>query len=197
MKYFKYKYNGNMGDIWNLFSGLAHASEEELDDKTKRWDYRHTDEIINSAMNGNIDYEEFDLRLYEMKCCSSDSIINNRKRDKFLSIVDTSSVEDCRVEYGQISMNDDRLKSIQEEFEMLENDDEFEKYLCELYNIRDVYIVEKGIDPVEMFVNSLKGIPEAVNTMSKIVLDDIKLKDIVSVLCENSSHNLEARLCTV
>lgn len=197
MKYFNYQYADSFGKVWGLFSELSSISRVGEDARNSRWDYSHTTEIVNSAMNGNLpsDCTEFDLKAYEIACAKNDEIELSETRKKYLTIVDNiNSKEETTVGYGQISLNDKRLKFVEEAFAELDNNDEFEKCLCELYNIRKTYIVERGIDPVEMLANSLKGIPEAVSSMSELFSSDTTLREIVEVLCENSSNDLQIRL---
>lgn len=194
MKYFSYQYSESMGRVWSLFSDLSSLSRIDSKDTNRRWDYSHTSEIINSAMNGNLYHEDFDLKAYEIACAKTDEIELSNMRKKYLTIVDNVNSEDVTVGYGEISSNDKRLRTVEDAFAMLDDNDEFEKCLCELYNIRKDYIVEKGVDPVEMLSNSLKGIPEAVSSMSELFLEDMKLRRIVEVLCENGANTLQIRL---
>lgn len=204
MKYFKHQYSESLGEIWSLFSDLASLSkEEEVVSKGSRGEFGHTVEIINSAMNKKLDNREgfnletFDLRAYEAECRKKDEIKLNDLRKKYLTIVDTVNGNDDTntVGYGEISMNDTRLKSMEDAYAVLEDNDEFETYLAKLYTLRKEYIVGKGIDPVEMLVNSLKGIPEAVSLMTELISVDLPLKQIIEGLCSNSSNNnLQARL---
>lgn len=195
MKYFKHQYSDSLGEVWGLFSGLAELSKEEKIGKDRRCSYGHTTEIMSSAMNGNLHPETFDLKAYEIACSKTDQIEIDSLRNKFLAIVDTvNGSEEDTVGYGKISSNDNRLKSIEDAFEILENNDEFERCLAELFNIRKGYIVEKGVDPVEMLVNSLKGIPEAVSSISELTKEDSVFKRIIETLCENGSNILQGRL---
>lgn len=204
MKYFKHQYSESLGEIWSLFSDLASLSkEEEVVSKGSRGEFGHTVEIINSAMNKKLDNREgfnletFDLRAYEAECRKKDEIKLNDLRKKYLTIVDTVNGNDDTntVGYGEISMNDTRLKSMEDAYAVLEGNDEFETYLAKLYTLRKEYIVGKGIDPVEMLINSLKGIPEAVSLMTELISVDLPLKQIIEGLCSNSSNNnLQARL---
>ena len=204
MKYFKHQYSESLGEIWSLFSDLASLSkEEEVVIKGSRGEFGHTVEIINSAMNKKLDSREgfnletFDLRAYEAECRKKDEIKLNDLRKKYLTIVDTVNGNDDTntVGYGEISMNDTRLKSMEDAYAVLEDNDEFETYLAKLYTLRKEYIVGKGIDPVEMLINSLKGIPEAVSLMTELISVDLPLKQIIEGLCSNSSNNnLQARL---
>lgn len=203
MKYFKHQYSESLGEIWSLFSDLASLSkEEEVISKGSRGEFGHTVEIINSAMNKKLDNREgfnletFDLRAYEAECRKKDEIKLNDLRKKYLTIVDTVNGNDDAnsVGYGEISMNDTRLKSMEDAYAVLEDNDEFETYLAKLYTLRKEYIVGKGIDPVEMLINSLKGIPEAVSLMAELISEDLPLKQIIEGLCSNSNNNLQARL---
>ena len=179
------------------------SKEEEVVSKGSRGEFGHTVEIINSAMNKKLDNREgfnletFDLRAYEAECRKKDEIKLNDLRKKYLTIVDTVNGNDDTntVGYGEISMNDTRLKSMEDAYAVLEDNDEFETYLAKLYTLRKEYIVGKGIDPVEMLINSLKGIPEAVSLMTELISVDLPLKQIIEGLCSNSSNNnLQARL---
>lgn len=201
MNYFKHQYSESFGEIWELFSDLASLSKEEVLNKNNRSEFGHTVEIINSAMNKKLDNREgfnletFDLRAYEAECRKKDDIKLNDSRKKFLTIVDTVNGNDENlVGYGEISMNDNRLKSIEDAFALFDEDDEFERCLSELYNIRKDYIITRGVDPVEMLINSLKGIPEAVSLMTDMVVEDLSLKNIVEGLCSNSRNSLQLRL---
>jgi len=197
MKYFQYQYDGSFGEVWNLFSELGNLSKEFNKNQKRNWDYSHTTEIISSAMNGNLssEYGGFNLKAYEMACFKTDEIELSNQRKKYLTIVDTVNGDDENIAgYGEISSNDKRLRSIEDEFELFDNIDEFERCLRDLYNIRKDYIVDKGIDPVEMLVNSLKGVPEAVKSIQELVQEDLSLKGIVQSLCENGGNSLQLRL---
>lgn len=185
-----------MGKVWSLFSDLSNISRVALRDSSRRWDYSHTTEIISSAMNGNLpkNYEEFDLKAYEIACAKTDEIELSNKRKKYLTIIDNVNSDDATVGYGEISSNDRRLRVIEDEFKAIEDNDEFEECLRKLYNIRDDYMKEKGIDPVEMLLNSLKGIPEAVSSITDLFYEDETFKRIVEVLCENGGNTLQVRL---
>lgn len=181
-----------MGEVWGLFAELATLSQGEVV-TGRNWDYSHTLEIINSALNNNISKENFDLRAYEIACAKTDDIELSNMRKKYLSIVDTAGdSEDSLAGYGEISMNDGRLKVVEEAFELFENNEEFEDCLAELFSIRNKYIIQKGIDPVKMLGNALEGIPEAISSFKEIALKDSRLADMLEVLC--SSNNLKARL---
>lgn len=196
MKYFNYQYADSLGEVWSLFSGLSALSQEGTANKN-RWDYSHTTEIISSAMNGNLpkNPEEFDLKAYEIACAKNDEVELSKMRKKYLTIVDTVNGNDeATVGYGEISSNDKRLRVVEDAFALFDDNDEFERCLSELFNIRKGYIVEKGIDPVEMLANSLKGIPEAISSLSELFSKDSSLKSLVEVLCENGVNTLQVRL---
>ena len=98
--------------------------------KDTQSDFGHTVEIINSAMNKRLDNREgfdletFDLKAYEIECRKKDLIKLNDSRKKYLTIVDTVNGSDENVVgYGEISMNDSRLKSVEDAFALLDEDD--------------------------------------------------------------------------
>ena len=194
MKFFKYQYSGNMGKVWELFSSLSNLYEEEVLTKRKGYDYEHTLEIIHSSMNGSIpNYnKDFDLRAYEATCRYTDKTKRNEDKKKYLSIVDTvNGSETTPVAYGDISSNDTRLQAIEKAFDLLEENDEFEKCLEELLNLRGKYITEKSVDPVKMLLSSLQGIPEALQSMVKLTEEDANLKElVVGLLCSKGYNNL-------
>lgn len=198
MKYFNYQYADSLGEVWSLFSGLSALSQGECK-QSSRWDYSHTTEIISSAMNGNLpkNHEDFDLKAYEIACSKTDEIELSNMRKKYLSIIDTVNGDDeATVGYGEISSNDKRLQDtdVEDAFAMFEDNEAFEKCLSDLYNIRKDYIVEEGVDLVEMLLNSLKGIPEAISNIAELCVKDEVLKGLVEVLCENSANSLQVRL---
>lgn len=196
MKYFNYQCANSLGSVWSLFSELSTLSQGECRHTDSRWDYSHTTEIISSALNGNLNPYDFDLKAYEIACCKTDDIEASKMRKKYLTIVDNVNGNDdsATVGYGEISSNDKRLKTVEDAFELFDSDEDFESYLRELYNIRKDYIVDKGVDLVEMLSNSLKGIPEAMESISELCSEDSVLKTLVGGLCEKGDRNLQVRL---
>lgn len=194
MNYFKYQFQGSMGPIWSLFQGLEGAAEETAQtlDSMSRCEYGHSVEIVQSAMRGNlVGGEDFNLKNYEYACQKRDKISLSSTRDKILSIVEKEDEDDGTVGYGEYSAN--KLQSIEETYSELESNEAFERYLSELFEIRSIYIVEKGIDPMELLRSTLLGIPEAAREMSKIT--DKRLKEIIVNLCEMSEDGyLQKRL---
>lgn len=192
MKYFKYQYQDSMGDIWGLFSGLS----ESVESINNRGLYGHTIEIINSAMNGNLSSnseDEFDLKAYEMRCKKTDDIELDKTREKYLSIVDTVNGDDNdSVGYGEISSN--KLSSLEDAFGEFEKRDEFDTTLLKLFNMRSTYLINEGVDIIDTLINSLDGIPEAVDEMQELIINDSFLRDIVSILCENGNNILRSAL---
>lgn len=188
-----------MGAVWGLFAGLSGEQESLIalksNDKMTKCDYSHTLEIMNSAMNGNISSysDDFDLKAYEIRCTMTDEIELGTSRKKFLTIVDTVNTDEAdSVGYGEISSN--KLRTLEDAFEDLENKDEFDKNLQDLYALRRDYMVSEGIDIVQMLYNSLDGIPEAVAEVRVLTEKDEKLKSIVGALCENSRDMLQGKL---
>lgn len=196
MEYFKYQYSGSMGKVWNLFTDLNEVSvEEKLGNSRKNISYSHTLEIVKSAMGGNaLSKDDFCLKAYEYKCNENDGFARIKDCEKYLNIVDTSGDSDdsCRTGFGDIA--ETKLRSIEDAFDDFESMVDFEKSLNVLYSIQKDYIVEKGIDVVEMLLSSLKGIPTAVNDMASLVLEDPFLRDILESLCGRSEGMLEQRL---
>ena len=186
MNYFDYQYKGNMGKIWSLFSDLKYAPQESIDslNSTRRCPYSHTIEIINSAMNGNIYApERFDLR----GCQKQERINKISEASKLLAIVDESEEEE-EVGYGYGEISSNKIKLIEDAYQILEDDIAFQESLKELYGIRSKYIVDFGIDPVELLKGALRGIPESIDLVKK--LKDSYLKEILVNLCELGSDGL-------
>lgn len=195
MNYFKYQFQGSMGPIWALFSELEGAAEETsaMKDSWNRCDYGHTLDIIHSAMNGNILSEngEFSLKNYEYACQKQERVDRLSMQDKLISIVELEDTEDKRVGYKEVASN--KLKYVEEAYSVLENNEMFERCLSELVELRSMYIVELGIDPMELLRNALRGIPSAVKELKNI--KDSKLKEIVVSLCEYGTNGyLQSRL---
>lgn len=203
MKYFDHQYSESFGRVWELFHELSSLSRGEVSVHNEVGKYTHTNEIINAAMNKIQQNQEgfniynFDLSAYLYECKRKDDIKQNENRKKYLTIVDTvNGSDENTVGYGEISVNDSRLKSIDDAFALLEDDDEFEHYLSVLYSIRNEYIISKGVDLVEMLSNSLKGIPEALSLLTELINEDLNLKEIVGNLCLTSKNTLLSRLET-
>ena len=179
-----------MGKIWSLFSELKYAPQESIDtlNSAHRCPYSHTIEIISSAMNGNIYApERFDLRGYEYACQKQEKINKISEASKLLAIVDESEEEEeVGCGYGEISSN--KIKIIEDAYQILEDDIAFQESLKELYGIRSKYIVDFGIDPVELLKGALRGIPESIDLVKK--LKDSYLKEILVNLCELGSDGL-------
>lgn len=193
MNYFKYQYQNSLGKIWPLFKGLQGAADECLErNKSGFWcDYGHTLEILRSAMNGNLrvpDSEdaEFDLRLYEFACQKTDNITRKKSYQKILTIVDTQERDDKEVGYGEVSMN--KLCIQEDLFDEVEQSESFERGFNELLEVRSEYIVKKGIDPVELLRNAIRGIPSAITGIQRLC--DEKMKRVVVSLCEQGSQGL-------
>lgn len=191
MKYFSYQEEG-LGEVWELFSDLASLSKNE-EVSNNNCEYEHVFDIVKTAIsrkkeNNPFGSEFFNLKAYEIKCRSNEKIKQDKSYKDELFIVDKTG-EDQLAGYGEITVNDLRLKSIEDDFELFENNEEFESCLCLLYNIRKKYIVTKGVDLVDMLINSLKGIPEAISLMGDLVLKDSLLKEIIEGLCLNSRDN--------
>lgn len=192
MKYFKYQFQGSMGPIWALFSDLEKAGQEtyEKKDSWNRCDYGHTLEIIRSAMNGNIfdgfgSNESFNLKNYEFACQKQDKVDKNNDRDKLDYIVELDSSED-KAGYKEVDSNTIRIE--EDGFVSIEANEIFEKSLLELSTMRFEYIVNEGIDPIELLRNALRGIPDAIKALQK--LNDENFKSLVASLCENGESGL-------
>ena len=191
MNYFDYQYKGNMGKIWSLFRDLKYAPQESIDtkDSKNRCYYGHTMDIISSAMNGNIFSENFDLRSYEFACQKQERINKHIEANRTLALIDESEEGEFSNSgngYGEISVN--KIKVIEDAYQLLENDLAFQESLKELYGIRSKYIVDFGIDPVGLLKGALRGIPESVDLIKK--LKDSQLKEILVNLCELGSDGL-------
>lgn len=193
MRYFDYQNNAEMGRVWGLFSGLANLTKNDKMGVNRTVEYGHTIEIIKSALNNNFALdEEFSLAHYERTCIKHDGYGINSSGTTMLAIVDSINGEDERVNYGEISCN--QLPSKEDPYRELEDKDEFERCLKQLCDLRGLYQIQLGIDPVETLKNSLKGVPEAVTSLVTLISEDIQLKEIISFLCENGSNILQERL---
>lgn len=190
MRYFDYQYQGTLGRVWSLFSGLQEISEEEKLGKSKySCAYTHTLDIVHAALNGSLStsnesIENFNLQAYEYKCEENDKINKIKQVEKVLYIVDNVGDDEDTVGFGDISVR--KLRSREDAFEILECDASFEANLAKLYNIRRDYIKERGIDLVSILEASLKGIPDAVTEIAELVSENLHLKELIVSLCEES-----------
>lgn len=189
MKYYKYQQNRSMSKIWQLFQGLDDMTSEQIDRMYEGSDYSHTLDIVKAALNGSIPLSdeavrEFSLQAYEYRCKENDKNGRfNRAKDVVNIVEFDNSDEDLKVGYGDVS--DRKLKVKEDAFEELMNSRAFEENIRQLYNIRTKYIIEHGIDLVSVLISSLKGIPEAITEIKKLMIDE-GIKELITSLCEDS-----------
>lgn len=194
MNYFTYQQNGTVGRVWSLLSGLGELSEEEiLGTSNGNLQYEHSLEIIRSGLNNTLrtdddSLRDFNLSAYEHTCRVNDKNTKRKQVEKLLYIVDNFGEEDTSVGFGDISER--KLKSIEDSFELIESLSSFESNLKQLCNIRKDYISVKGIDPVNLIKSSLKGIPEAVKELKRIVKEDSSLGELILDLCEEGADGV-------
>lgn len=188
MNYFKYK-KETFAD-WDIFHQLNEMSPEQIERLYCKSDYSHTLEIVNSAMNGRINKREFDLKAYMYACSENDGINKLHKAKKESHIVDVdSSEEDLNVGFGDVSSR--KIKSIEDAFEEVLVNKNFEENIRYLKGIRTEYFVEHGIDLVGVLKSALKGVPEAIEEFKKIISEvDNCIKDVIISLCEDSHGRL-------
>lgn len=201
LNYFDYQQSGLAGGVWSLFAGLKSVTEEEkLKKSSINVSYAHSLEIISAAFRGSLltdeeSLESFDLRAYEYKCAENDSIGKIQRADKELYIVDTTnSDKDEKVGFGDVTEREKRLQCVDEAFDKLESIESLDSDIKALCNIRGDYLVEHGVDLVSVLVNSLKGIPDAVEELRSLLALDSSLSSLVSSLCENGSGSLMTKL---
>lgn len=189
MHYFKYQNTKPMPKVWTLFKDLKTMSPEQISNMYANCDYSHTLEIVSAALNGSISLaddaiRDFNLQAYEAKCRENEKNGNYKKAKEVLNIVELDNSDDeIKVGYGDVS--DRKLQVIEDSFEEIMSSETFEANIRELYGIRNKYIIEKGIDPVNALRNALKGIPEAVMELKNLISDSI-IKDLITSLCEDS-----------
>lgn len=205
MEYFKYQQTGACGRVWSLFAKLSEISEEEkLKKSASEIEYAHTLEIVNSALNGSLSLDEYNIRNfnlsgYEYKCAENDRNGEIKNTEKLLYIVDNfGDTKDDKVGFGDISER--KLEVVEEAFEILENSESFKRDIMLLCNVRKKYIRERGVDLTCILLNSLRGIPEAKAQLMGIISEkgNSQVKELVVSLCENSGGYLISRLeCTL
>lgn len=197
MNYFEHQNQKPMSKIWSLFVSLSTMTPEQITRIYENSDYSHTLEIVRSALNGSIDLTDeaiskFNLGAYEWKCRENEKTGKRKRAKKELLIVDfDNSDEDSRAGFGEISSR--KLSSVDDSFEEIMNNDEFESNLRELLNIRTKYIIEHNVDVVSVLLSALKGIPEAVASLKSLMADS-KLSELIVGLCNSSGGDLIQRL---
>lgn len=203
MNYFSYQQNGICGRVWSLFAGLRDVSEEEkLQKSSHNISYAHSLEIVGAALRGSLATDDeslsvFDLRAYECKCAENDKIGKIQKAEKELFIVDTSNSDgDEKVGFGDVTEREKRLQCVDKAFDELESMESLHEDIKLLCNIRQDYIVEHGIDLIHVMVNSLKGIPDAIEELKGILASEknSQLSSLIVSLCENGSGSLMTQL---
>lgn len=189
MKYFAYQ-NAPSGAVWSLFHELGSVSAEQRERVFSNSDYAHTLEIVSAAMNGKIPTDpesisNFNLWGYEYACTKTDQDGRRKETKKTLNIVEfsTSSDDSLEVGYGDISARE--LGSEEALFDEIVDSVDFEENLRMLFNIRSRYISEQGVDVVSVLYGALKGIPDALSEIKKLLNDSV-LRDLYTHLCEES-----------
>lgn len=190
MNYFDYQPKVPMGRVWSLFTQLASISEEEkLGKSMYSPEYAHTLEIVKAATTGSLSErmdttEDFNLRAYEAVCKKNDTINFKKSLEKCLFIVDNMATDgETSAKYGDISEN--KLGSVEDAFLSVESVSDFESNINTLLNIRVDYIESQGIDLVNILVNSLKGIPEAIDGIATFIKENSSLQELIVSLCED------------
>lgn len=190
MKYFHYQATKPMSQVWSLFKDLGMMSESQKELLYNGSDYSHTLDIVKAALNGSISLSEeavqsFNLTAYEYACRRNEKNGKYNESKDLLHIVDyDGSEDDVRVGYGEVSSR--KIKSIDESFDEIMNSQTFEANIRELCGVRKKYIMEQGIDLVSVLIGALKGVPEALKEIKKVIKDS-KILDLVVSLCENGS----------
>lgn len=203
LSYFNYQQSGIVGGVWSLFAGLKDMSEEEkLQKSSTNVSYAHSLEIVSAALRGSLltddeSIESFDLKAYEFKCAENDRIGKIQKAEKELYIVDTTnSDKEDKVGFGDVSDREKRLQCVDKAFDELESLQSLDADIKRLCNIRNDYLVEHGVDLIHVIVNSLKGIPDAVEELKSIIVSEksSNLSSLIVSLCENGSGSLMDQL---
>lgn len=192
MNYFDYQQNGVMGRVWSLFSGLSDITDEENESiSSTNSPYTHTLEIVSAALNGSLatddeSIDSFNLRAYEGKCKSNDKNNQIKNVEKLLYIVDDVAGNEDRVQVGFGDISERKIASAEDQYERIDRESSFESNLLKLYDIRDRYISDRGIDPVRILSSSLKGIPEAISELKRLLGEDKELCELIVSLCEEN-----------
>ena len=194
MRYFQYQATDRpMAEIWTLFRSMG--TEGYTNKVTKGYEgYTHTLEIVNAAMSGRLcstregGFESFDLDLYERKCSENDTRSKGRIVQKELFIVDDcGNDEEEKIGYGDVSAS--KLGSVEDSFDEMLDSQDFEQNLRILYRIRDKYIIDKGVDLVQLLKNALKVIPEAIAELKGLITTDPAVGDLILSLCSDSKND--------
>lgn len=182
-----------MAKVWTLFKDLDGISLEQAE-KLYSGSDSHTLNIVRSALNGSISLSDesvknFNLFAYEHAARVNDVIGKRKKALKELHIVEfDNSDDDITVGFGDVS--DRKLSFIDDSFDTVMNCDEFEFCIRELGDIRTKYIVENGLDVVNVLIRALKCSEEAIKELKNLISVDDRIKDLVVSLCELGGNRL-------
>lgn len=197
MKYFAYKPSKTIGKVFRLFDKLGDLSEGEIL-KQESLRYTHTCDIIASALNGNIDLSDdkirdFNLAGYEYKCTKTSKLAekNNTKKELFIVPDVTVDEEATKTSFGDVSER--RLHSVnkaEELFDKVLDEESFYQNLDALYSIRTPYIVEKGVDIVNLLYSAITGVKDADKLLSEYTKKDSNLNEIINGVCLSEKHDL-------
>lgn len=199
MNYFDYKPKCQMGKVWALFQKLAKLTDEEIlaDD---RHNYTHTLDIISSALSGNISLEDenlstFNLQAYEARCRANDKNTMRANVDKMLYIVDSGVMEESsgeKLSYGDIAERN--LPRNQDDYNLVLSRTSMDENLNYLCSLRNEYIINHGVDIVELLKSSLSGIRDATGKLTELAQKDERISETLMYLCEDSRDSEDGEL---
>lgn len=189
MNYFKYQCQSSLGKVWPLFKELRNAGKESIEGRQS--EFGHTSEILNSAINGNIYSENFNLRAYEYRCSENDKNMEYKTSSKFLAVIDADELE-RNPKSKSYTVLSETLGEEEEKFLDLEEDSDFVNNLNGLLSLQKDLIINEGIDPISVLKNAISGVPSAIVTLRSIANDDVK--DIIYSLCEVGKGRLQSYL---
>lgn len=166
-------------NVLNLFSPLSQTPEKKLE---------YAYEIIVGGLRGKINFSSgFNLEGYEMavKKNYAMALENTKKKNTFIVMEDDGYEDFIRNGGTTLDLASVRMvRKMEDEYEKLLDNEELEHAVETIKALNEEYIKSEGIDLIVCIKSALKGIPDAVNTVKQLCLDNSLVAEYIKVILE-------------
>lgn len=157
--------------IWSLFENID-SLDEPLDCSL---------EVIDAALSGKLDMNNFDLVAYAKTVKKNESLSNHRRGIKNLPIIADCSdvgIEPYGVPESVVSVYAEPV----DEYENVDNEDEIKYAVNELTNMEHEITSYYRINLRRCMTQALKGIPAAIEALKKLICDDPYIGELIRIV---------------
>lgn len=160
--------------IWGLFEEWEKVSEP----------FAYSLEVIDAAASGRIDMEHFNLDAYNKTIRKNENKVENRRKNKVLHIMYDVS-ETVTEPYGVPESVVTEYAGQEDEYEKLEDEDEVLYAVREIRELDGVFRCEYRVDILHCIRQALKGLPESVRLLKKLVASDPFIGELIKIILES------------